>query len=134
MTKVAVIGAGSWGTAVAAIAAANAPTTLWARKAELAVQIDRDHRNPAYLADVELPHTLRGTSDLEEAVRDAEVLVMGVPSHGFRDVLVEATPFVAAGIPVISLTKGVEQGSLKRMTEVIAELLPAGLPPVPPRR
>src|SRR5688500_15253871 len=124
MTKVAVIGAGSWGTAVAAIAAANAPTWLWARKPELAQQIDRDHRNPSYLVDVELPQTLRGTRDPGGAVTDAEVLVMGVPSHGFRDVLAEAVPFVRDGIPVISLTKGVEQGSLKRMTEVIAELLP----------
>ena len=124
MTKVAVIGAGSWGTAVAAIAAANSPTWLWARRPELAEQIERDHRNPAYLADVSLPDGLHGTSDLEEAVTDAEVLVMGVPSHGFRDVLAAAAPFVRQGIPVVSLTKGVEQGSLKRMTEVIAELLP----------
>lgn len=124
MTKVGVIGAGSWGTAVAAIAAANAPTWLWARRPELAAAIDREHRNPTYLADVELPATLRGTSDLEEAVTGAEVLVMGVPSHGFRDVLTEAAPFVGTGVPVISLTKGVEQGSLKRMTEVIGELLP----------
>jgi glycerol-3-phosphate dehydrogenase (NAD(P)+) len=124
MDKVAVIGAGSWGTAVAAISAANAPTWLWARRPELATQIDRDHQNPSYLADVDLPDALRGTSDLEEAVTDADVVVMGVPSHGFRDVLAEAAPFVGAGVPVISLTKGLEQGSLKRMTEVIVELLP----------
>ena len=125
MTKVAVIGAGSWGTAVAAIAARNAPTWLWARRPELARQIDAEHRNGTYLPDVELPGDLRGTSDLEEAVSGAEVVVMGVPSHGFRDVLAEAAPFVAAGVPVVSLTKGVEQGSLKRMTEVVAELLPS---------
>jgi glycerol-3-phosphate dehydrogenase (NAD(P)+) len=124
MTKVAVIGAGSWGTAVACLTARNATTWLWARRTELAEQIDRDHRNGAYLPDVALPDGLRGTADLEEAVRDADVIVMGVPSHGFRDVLVEAAPHVGAGVPVISLTKGVEQGSLKRMTEVVGELLP----------
>ena len=124
-TKVAVIGAGSWGTAVAAIAARNAPTWLWARSEELAAQIDHDHRNGAYLPDIELPGTLRGTADLEEAVRDADVVVMGVPSHGFRDVLTTAAPHVGRDVPVISLTKGVEQGSLKRMTEVVNELLPA---------
>jgi glycerol-3-phosphate dehydrogenase (NAD(P)+) len=124
MTKVAVIGAGSWGTAVAAITARNAPTWLWARRAELAEQIDRDHRNAEYLADYALPPSLHGTADLEEAVRGAEVVVMGVPSHGFREVMAEAAPFVGAGVPIISLTKGVEQGSLKRMTEVIGELLP----------
>jgi len=119
-----VIGAGSWGTAVAAITACNAPTWLWARRPGLADQIDRDHRNGAYLPEVELPPTLRGTCELEEALRDAEVVVMGVPSHGFRDVLAEAAPHIAPGAPIISLTKGVEQGSLKRMTEVIADLLP----------
>ena len=124
MTKVAVIGAGSWGTAVAAIAAANAPTYLWARRPDLAEEIDRAHRNTTYLPDLVLPDGLRGTSDLEEAVAGADVLVMGVPSHGFRDVLAEAAPFVRDAIPVISLTKGVEQGSLKRMTEVIGELVP----------
>lgn len=125
MTKVAVIGAGSWGTAVASIAVRNAPTWLWARRDDLAAAIDRDHRNPSYLPDLELPRDLRATSSLEEAVSDAEVVVMAVPSHGFRDVLAEAAPFVGNGVPVISLTKGVEQGSLKRMTEVICELLPA---------
>lgn len=124
MSKVAVIGAGSWGTAVAAITAANAPTWLWARRPDLAEQIEREHRNGAYLPDLELPASLHGTCELEEAVRDAEVVVMGVPSHGFRDVLAQAAPFIPADAPIISLTKGVEQGSLKRMTEVIADLLP----------
>jgi glycerol-3-phosphate dehydrogenase (NAD(P)+) len=124
MTKVAVIGAGSWGTAVAAITSRNAQTWLWARRAELAQQIDREHRNGTYLPDVELPPGLRGTADLEEAVTEADVVVMGVPSHGFRDVLAEAVPFLRRDVPVISLTKGVEQGSLKRMTEVVCELVP----------
>jgi glycerol-3-phosphate dehydrogenase (NAD(P)+) len=124
VSKVAVIGAGSWGTAVASIAATNEETWLWARRPELAREIDEQHRNSAYLADVELPRSLHGTADLEEACRDADVVVMGVPSHGFREVLAEAAPHVPAGIPIISLTKGVEQGSLKRMTEVVAELLP----------
>ena len=124
MTKVAVIGAGSWGTAVAAITARNAPTWLWARRPELAEEIEREHHNSAYLADFDLPASLHGTADLEEAISDADVVVMGVPSHGFREVLAEAAPFIKAGAPVISLTKGVEQGSLKRMTEVIGELLP----------
>lgn len=125
MTKVAVIGAGSWGTAVASIAAQNTLTWLWARAPELARDIDVDHRNTRYLPEVALPEGLRSTSSLEEVVSDADVVVMGVPSHGFRDVLREAAPFVRSGVPVISLTKGVEQNSLKRMTEVIGELLPS---------
>ena len=90
MTRVAVVGAGSWGTAVAAIVAGNAPTTLWARAAELAAQIDDDHENPDYLPGVALPAALHATASLEEACAGADVLVLGVPSHGLRAVLAEA--------------------------------------------
>jgi len=122
--KVAVVGAGSWGTAVAAIACRNVPTTLWARRDDLARQIDEAHRNPDYLPDFELPDALRATSSIEHAVGGADVVVMGVPSHGFRDILGQLAPFLGADVPVLSLAKGVEQGSLKRMTEVIAEVVP----------
>jgi glycerol-3-phosphate dehydrogenase (NAD(P)+) len=124
-TKVAVIGAGSWGTAVAAIAAPKVTTVLWARRPELAKQINDEHRNGDYLADYPLPDTLQATDDLEEALTDADVVVMGVPSHGFRDILAEAHDFMAPGVPIVSLTKGVEQESLKRMTEVVEEVTPA---------
>jgi glycerol-3-phosphate dehydrogenase (NAD(P)+) len=122
-SKVAVIGAGSWGTAVAAIVARQAPTVLWARRPELAEAIGRAHRNPAYLSEYELPASLRATSSLEEAVTGADVVVMGVPSHGFRSVLQEARPFVAPGVPVVSLAKGLEEGTLERMTEVIGDVV-----------
>lgn len=122
--KVAVIGAGSWGTAVAAIACRNVPTVLWARREELAKEIRESHRNSDYLPDFSLPESLTSTSSLEEAVEGAEVVVMGVPSHGFRDILGRLAPYVAPGVPVISLAKGVEQGTLKRMTEVIREVAP----------
>ena len=122
--KVAVIGAGSWGTAVASLAAENEPTTLWARRAELAADIRDRHVNTAYLPDVVLPDTLHSTADLEEAVDGADVVVMGVPSHGFRDVLKEARAHIADGVPIVSLTKGVEQSTLARMTQVIDEVCP----------
>ena len=127
-TKVAVIGAGSWGTAVAAIAASRTPTILWARREELATQINAEHRNGDYLADYPLPSALAATHDMEEAVHDADVVIMGVPSHGFRDILAEASAHIAGDTPIVSLTKGVEQETLKRMTEVIDELAP-GRPP-----
>ncbi len=122
--KVCVLGAGSWGTAIAAMCAAKAPTTLWARRPELADGIDRDARNSVYLPDVALPAALQPTSVLSDAVEDADVVVMAVPSHGFRAVLGAAVPHLRPGVPVVSLTKGVEQGSLARMTEVIAEAAP----------
>ncbi|MBW3669261.1 MAG: NAD(P)H-dependent glycerol-3-phosphate dehydrogenase [Actinobacteria bacterium] len=123
-TRVAVIGAGSWGTAVAAIAASRTPTALWARRPELAADIAIRHCNTAYLPDVRLPPSLAGTCSLEEAVVDADVVVMGVPSHGFRDILTSAAPFLGAGVPVLSLAKGVEQQTLKRMTEVVVDVVP----------
>ena len=118
------IGAGSWGTAVAALAARNSPTVLWARRPDLADAISSTHVNRDYLPDYQLPKALRATSSLEEALDGAEVVVMGVPSHGFRQILDEAQPFLSSGSPIVSLTKGVEQETLKRMTEVISEVVP----------
>ncbi len=110
---------------MAAMCARKVPTTLWARRPELADGIARNGRNAVYLPDMGLPPGLRATSSLGEAVEGASVVVMAVPSHGFRAVLGAAAPHLAAGVPVVSLTKGVEQGSLSRMTEVIAEVVPA---------
>jgi len=123
--RVAVVGAGSWGTTVAGLAAANTPTVLWARRPDLARAINTTGENPDYLPGAALPAGLECTSDLEKAVADADVLVMGVPSHGFRDVLQAAAPYIRSGTPVLSLNKGIERGTLKRMTEVIIEELDA---------
>ena len=122
--RVSVIGAGSWGTTVAALACRNAPTLLWARRPELAEQINRDHENCDYLPGFPLPHSLRATADLEEAVNHADLLVMGVPSLGFRDALEAVKPYLRPWVPVISLAKGLEVGTRLRMSEVIAEVLP----------
>ena len=122
--RVAVVGAGSWGTTVASLASRNTPTVLWARSKDLAEQVNVEHRNGQYLSDYELPDVLRATCDLAEAVGNADVVVMGVPSHGFRAVLAEAAEHVRPWVPILSLTKGLEQGSMLRMTEVIGELLP----------
>ncbi len=124
MTRVAVIGAGSWGTAVAAIVATNAPTVLWARRVELAESITSAHENPDYLAGIRLPDALTATADLAAACRGADIVVFAVPSHGLRAVLAEARPHITPSAPIVSLAKGIEQGTLRRMTEVIAEELP----------
>src|SRR5919109_2519216 len=122
--RVTVLGAGSWGTTVASLCAGRNPTTLWARNPDLAASVNEKHENPSYLPGFTLPESLRATSDLEEAVSSTEVLVVGVPSHGFRDVLEQAAPYVPHWIPVVSLTKGFEAGTLFRMTEVIRDVLP----------
>lgn len=120
---VVVVGAGSWGTAVAAMLAERTPTTLWARRPELAAAIAGDNRNPDYLPGVALPAALSATADLETAVSGSDVLVMAVPSHGYREVLTAARPHVTPNAPVLSLSKGVEQSTLMRMTEVTADVL-----------
>jgi glycerol-3-phosphate dehydrogenase (NAD(P)+) len=122
--RVGVVGAGSWGTTVAAMAAVNAPTMLWARRAELAEQINREHVNGDYLSQYVLPDELRATSSLAEVVSTADVLVMAVPSHGYRDVAAEAAPHLRAWVPVVSLTKGLERSSRKRMSEVTRDEMP----------
>jgi glycerol-3-phosphate dehydrogenase (NAD(P)+) len=123
VSRVAVIGAGSWGTTVAALACVNGEVMLWARHTGLAEQIDRDHENPTYLPGIRLPETLRATGDLRGACASADVLVIAVPSHGFREVLTAAASAVGAAVPVLSLSKGVEQQTNLRMTEVVAEVL-----------
>ena len=122
--NVAVIGAGSWGTTVAALAAVNTPTVLWARRAELAEAINRDHVNIDYLPQFTLPEQLRATTSLRDAVVNADVLVMAVPSHGYRDVAAEAAQYLRAWVPVVSLTKGLERSSRKRMSEVTRDEMP----------
>jgi glycerol-3-phosphate dehydrogenase (NAD(P)+) len=122
--KVAVIGAGSWGTTVAHLAAHNTPTVLWARREEAAREIGEEHRNSRYLPDYDLHPDLEATADLAEAVRLADVLVMGVPSHAFRATATEVAEFLRPWVPVVSLAKGLEEGTKLRMTEVIAEVLP----------
>jgi glycerol-3-phosphate dehydrogenase (NAD(P)+) len=125
-SSVAVIGAGSWGTTVAAVIGGRVPTALWSRDAELARSINRKHENARYLPGIELPPMLRGTADLEAACNDASVVVMAVPSHGFRAVLGQAATAIGPDVPVVSVSKGVERDTLLRMTEVVHDVLPAG--------
>jgi glycerol-3-phosphate dehydrogenase (NAD(P)+) len=120
--KVAVVGAGSWGSAFATITAEKGvETVLWARRAELADEINAHHANPQYLAEFELPPSLTATHDLAKAVEGADVVVMAVPSHAFREVFRRVAGLLGDGVPVVSLTKGIEQDGLKRMTEVMTE-------------
>jgi glycerol-3-phosphate dehydrogenase (NAD(P)+) len=122
-TSVAVIGAGSWGTTVAAIVSEHAPTTLWGRDAELVTEVSERHENSRYLAGIALPPALYATTDLEAACADASVVVMAVPSHGYRGVLERAAPAIGSDVALVSLAKGIERGTLLRMTEVTLEVL-----------
>ncbi|MEI6224989.1 MAG: NAD(P)H-dependent glycerol-3-phosphate dehydrogenase [Deltaproteobacteria bacterium] len=122
--QVAVLGAGSWGTTVASLASANTSTLIWARQADTADEINRAHRNGKYLGDLPLNPALRATASLEEAVSTCDVLVIGVPSHGVRATLQAASRHLRPWVPVVSLVKGLEQKTHRRMTEIFAEELP----------
>ena len=122
--RISVLGAGSWGTTVASVAAARNDTVLWARDPDVADGIEADRENSRYLRGFKLSPRLHATADLEKAVAVADVLVMGIPSHGFREVLIQAKPHLRPWVPVVSLTKGFEKGSLLRMTQVIKDVLP----------
>jgi glycerol-3-phosphate dehydrogenase (NAD(P)+) len=97
----------------------------WVRSEETAKDINDNHRNSRYLGkDVELSETLRATTDFTEAANCADVIVMGVPSHGFRTVLTELATQLRPWVPVVSLVKGLEQGTNDRMSQVVDEVLP----------
>ncbi len=126
--RVAVMGGGSWGTTIASMVSRNTPTVLWARDPTTVAEINGQHTNQRYLGDARLSARLSATADLEEAVRDADVIVMGIPSHAFRATLTDVGCCIRPWVPVISLTKGLEAGSQARMTQIITEVLP-GHPP-----
>ena len=120
--RVAVVGSGSWGSALAGVVAGKGvKTILWARRPELAEAIATRHENPDYLPGSPLPDSLMATDDLAEAVERSTAVVMAVPSHGYRDVFRRVAPLLASDAPVISLTKGIEQERMRRMSEVMAE-------------
>jgi glycerol-3-phosphate dehydrogenase (NAD(P)+) len=122
--QVTVLGAGSWGTTVAGLVAPRHPTVIWARSADTAAEIDTNHTNETYLPGFTLPEALMATDDLEKAMRHAELLIVGVPTTAMRSTMALAKEWVHPWIPIVSLAKGLEQGSLLRMTEVIADEVP----------
>ena len=126
--KVTVLGAGSWGTTVASIISANAPTTIWARDPATANDINANHANERYLPGLTLHSKLKATADLQEAVASADLLVMGVPTKAMRSTLEKAALHIRPWVPVISLSKGFEPKTRYRMTQIIEETMP-GHPP-----
>jgi len=123
--KAAVLVAGSWGTALATVLADNEhEVTIWTRNAEQAEEINSRHTNARFLPDVVLPDRIRATTSLQEAVEQADAVVFVVPSGGMREVASAVRPHLRADALIVHATKGFEIGSLKRMTQVLAEELP----------
>ena len=130
MARIAVIGAGSWGTALAKVLGENNHhVTVWARRPELATELSTQQRSDVYLPGVALPPNLQFTSNLAEAIREANFILLATPSHGLRNV-VQQIGSLASGTIVISSVKGIETDSLLRMSQVIAALLGESAPVV----
>ncbi|MCE5190488.1 MAG: NAD(P)-dependent glycerol-3-phosphate dehydrogenase [Actinomycetia bacterium] len=122
--RVAVIGAGSWGTAVSALLGRKGvEVKLWARDPVMAQRINEAHHNPRYLSDVLLPQSVVATADIEAALGGAEAVVLVTPSHGVRATAESMGPYLSAVTPIVSLSKGVERGTDMRMTEVLEDVL-----------
>lgn len=121
---VAVIGAGSFGTCLAMLCARENEVVLWARDAEVAETINREHRNPRHLRESALPESLRATTDLEEALHGREMVICAVPSHSVRDVMSKAAPHLDADPILVSAVKGIEYETGMTMHQVLEDILP----------
>lgn len=122
MKPVAILGAGSWGTALAVhMARVGRDVQLWARGSALAEELNTSRRNPRYLRDVSLPDAVHATTSLAAALAGVDCVVIAVPTHGVRTVMRAAAPALSSGAILVSAAKGLEMESLQRMSQVIAD-------------
>jgi len=123
-TSITLFGAGSWGTALAVhLASEGRDITLWARREEAVDQMSRTRHNPTYLSNIELPSSVRITSDLETAAEASSLWAVAVPSQNLRSVVADLAPYMRTGVTVVSLAKGIENETLQTMSQVLAEEL-----------
>ncbi|BDG10138.1 NAD(P)H-dependent glycerol-3-phosphate dehydrogenase [Anaeromyxobacter paludicola] len=128
--RATVLGAGSWGTALASVLGGKGvPVTLWGRDAEVVQAITRDHENARYLPGIKLPAAIGATTDLARALEGAELVVLAVPSHAIRQVVIEAKRHLHAGVPIVSAAKGIEVETHMTMNEVLEDVLPVPMHP-----
>jgi glycerol-3-phosphate dehydrogenase (NAD(P)+) len=130
MTKAGVIGGGAWGTALAQVCArAGLETTLWAREADVIASINISHENTSFLAGIEIDRGIRATGDLADLAGSDLVLAV-TPAQHLRATLSAFAPHARDGLQILLCAKGIEQGSLKLMTQVLAETIPHAAPAV----
>jgi glycerol-3-phosphate dehydrogenase (NAD(P)+) len=122
--RVAVLGAGSWGTAVAASIAPRHSTQLWARSPLQAQAINTEHRNPSYLSDIDLPVSLTASDRLDEVLEEASLVIVAVPSHAIRPLLSGRDELIASSVPVVSLVKGIEEQTNATGSQILSAVLP----------
>ena len=130
MRRVAVIGAGSWGTALAIIAArAGHDVVIWSRNDTVVESINRHQVNSIYLTDARIPHGVQAKKDIVEAVAGKELVILAAPSHATRELLATMSPALRAEMIIVSATKGIESETGKRMSQVVAEVVPEATRP-----
>src|SRR5690348_1713447 len=130
LMRAGVIGGGSWGTALASVLTGNGwDVVVWSHDPDVAVALSERHENHKYLPGVSLPHALRGTSSLAEALSGAELVVVANPSHVTREVMTRAAPALPRATPIVCATKGIENDTLLTMSEVLEEVLPPEMHP-----
>ena len=122
--RIGLLGGGSWGTTVGALVARNTSVTLWARDAATVDEINNQHSNSKFLPGAKLPENLSASTDIAKTVAGADVIVVGIPSHAFRNVLESIKSHIRPWVPVVSLAKGLEADTHMRMTEIIEDILP----------
>lgn len=126
----AVIGGGSWGTALANVLAESGPVSLWARDPKVVDFINEHHRNPKYQSDLPLSPKIKAFTSFEQCLRDAELVCLVVPSHSMRDIAQKLIPYLPKSVPIVSASKGIENHSLQTMHGVLCDTLPAHLHPL----
>lgn len=123
--KIAVIGAGSWGTALAiSLANAGHRVSMWTRKPEHAEAMKADGQNKKYLPEIAFPETLTVADGMEDAIAGADLVMFSTPAQGFRGVLHQALPYLTSNMVLVNVAKGIEQKSLKRLSEIVEEAIP----------
>jgi len=128
MKRIAVIGAGSWGTALGVVAArAGHEVHLWSHNPAVVEAINSEHLNPRYLTELRIPETVRATNNIVDAVSAADMVILAAPSHATRELLAAMTPAFRAEMIVVSATKGIEIDTGKRISQVVAEVVPQAL-------
>jgi len=124
-TPTAVLGAGSFGTCLAMVCARTNDVKIWSRREDVTETINREHRNPRYLTEYELPERIEATCDLRDALAGRELVIIAVPSQSFRAVMTEAGPYIEPGAIIVSAVKGIEYETGFTMHQVLEEVLDA---------
>lgn len=124
MARIAVIGAGSWGTSVSWLLGGKGhEVALWSRESEIAEAVNAEHRNPVFMSNIELPPSVRASHEFEPVLAGADAAVVVTPTVGVRTTAEAMRPFVAPGLPIVILSKGIEEGTLMLNTEVLEDVL-----------